>query len=171
MIIKKLQTSLVSLVILSSLGLQAQNLNVLEKGGNKTPISINAIRSLTFPSGSLKINLKEGTPLSVSLSNVQNINFVTVTNIDSPLELLSEKINIFPNPAKDIATIHFISNDKSDVDLKIISIDGRIVYTKRLDSNETNQHSIDISSWQNGVYGVVLYTGTTIVSGKFIKTN
>jgi len=171
MIIKKIQTSLVALAILSVVGINAQNLNVLDKGGNKTPIAINTIRSLTFPSGNLNINLKVGTPLTLSLSSVQNINFFIITDVTSPIDQSTGKINIYPNPAKEFTTLRFHTPEFTEYDLKIISIDGRTVHSKKLNNSDINEYTIDISSWQNGLYGVFLYDGKSVYSGKFVKTN
>jgi hypothetical protein len=176
MILKKIAGSLVAFLIFSSMGLNAQNLTVVEKGGNSTPIAITSIRSLTFPSGNLNINLKVGTPLSVSLSKVSSVHLFTITDpgvitdVELPTQPAAGKLHLYPNPASDFVTINFASNVDSDIDLKIISLEGRTVYTQKLSSAKT-LHTIDVSSLTNGIYGVYLHNGVTVYSGKFLKTN
>lgn len=171
MIIKKIKTSLFAFAIISIVGLNAQNLNVFEKKGNLTPISIHNIKTLSFLPGSIKINLKVGTPLSFSLNSVRNIHFTPTTDIESPSIKTFDKIHLFPNPAKEYLNIVLNSNNSSEVDLKIISLEGRIIYTQKLNRRENNQHTINISTWANGLYYLFINDGKTVSSNKFLKTN
>ncbi len=171
MIIKRIKSSLFAFAIIGIVGLNAQNLNVMEKEGTRVPIPVNNIRTLTFQSGNLKVNLKVGTPLSFSLENVRNINFTPTTGLTSPEIKTAGKIHLFPNPAKDNINFTVSSANESKMDLRIIALDGRTVYTQKLDRSDNNMHNVNISTWPNGIYYLFINDGKTVLSNKFIKTN
>jgi len=171
MILKTIKTSLFAIAIISSVGLCAQNLNVLQKGGSQTRIAIHNIKTLTFLQGNVNINLKAGPPLSFSLSDIRNINFTPTTDIQLPEFSKTENIHLFPNPANNYIKIILNSLVGADVELKITSLDGRIVYMQKLNSGENDQHTINVSSWANGIYYLFIQDGKNISSKKFLKTN
>ncbi len=168
---KRITISFFALTVLCIVGLHAQDMNVLEKGGNNTKIALNTIRSLNFNAGNLNINLKDGTPLSVSLENVRSLKFFVITDVETPVLSLGEKVQLYPNPAKDLITISVFQEQQSNVDIRIISLDGRTVYNEKVPYIGNNPFSIDISNWQQGIYGVIVDNGKSVYTGKFIKIN
>lgn len=166
---KQITISLMALTVLCILGLKAQDMNVLSKGGNNTKIAINTIRSLNFNAGNLNINLKDGTPLSLALSNVRSLHFFVITDIQIPISTTNEKVQIYPNPARDMITISLSQEENYSHEIKIIAMEGRTVYSEKVSNKENNKFSIDISTWQKGLYGVIVNNGKTVYSGKFLK--
>jgi hypothetical protein len=171
MLIKKGKYCFLLLAISSLTYLQAQSLNVLEKTGTNTPISINNIKSLTFQSGNLNINLKVGTSVSKALSTVRNLNFAPYTGINLPSNYKNNALQLFPNSTRDFINISYRSDNNVFLDLKIITIDGKIMHSETLNSLNINQFHLNISSWQNGLYLVLINNGFEVITGKFLKTN
>lgn len=168
MIFRKHKAKLLLLAFFCLTGLQAQNLNLVEKNGIQTPISTSNIRSITFKSGMLSINLNAGIPISKVLNSVSNINFMPPTGIIEPSQV-SNTLLIFPNPTQGIINIDYQPDGINNVDLKVISIDGRVLYAEILKDKYTYRHQIDLSAWQRGLYFVILNNGRTIISEKIIK--
>lgn len=169
MIFKKLKTYTILLAFSGLFTLQAQTLNILEKSGNNTPISINNIRSLIFTTGNLNINLKVGTPVSKALSTVRNLNFSPTTDIIIPSNYKNNALQLFPNPTHSFINISYQTDNNVILDLKILSIDGRIMFTETINGLNINQYKVNASSWQKGLYIVLLNNGKEVISGKIIK--
>ncbi len=68
---------------------------------------------------------------------------------------------LFPNPCKTQFTI--TTNYAGSFNLKIISLDGRVMYQAE---NEQNGAQVDVSSFQNGFYSTILDYGNR---SKFVK--
>lgn len=168
MIFKRLRTAFFALAIVSMAGLNAQNLNVLEKGGTQTSLSIHNIRSLIFQSENLNINLRVGPPVSFMLSNLRNLTFSPLTGIENPIPPAAAQLQIFPNPVQDILNINLNSDDNLTYEAKIFTIDGRVVLSQRL-VNNTELHTLTVSSLEKGLYYLVLSNSKQIQSAKFFK--
>ena len=69
-----------------------------------------------------------------------------------------------------IFNINFSDTWEGDVDCDIIDIFGRSVYTSILDNtNSRSEHTIDISSSNNGIYIVQLSQGDKKTMKKIVK--
>ena len=165
---RKNKVKLLILAIFCYTSLQSQNLNLIEISGTQTPLTISNIRSLSFVSGNLNINLKIGIPFSKALNVIRSINFVSPTGIINQSQV-SNSLQLFPNPTHNILNIGYQTDEITKIDLKIISIDGRVMYTDILRDKSVFIHKIDISSWQRGLYIVILNNGKTVISEKIIK--
>ncbi len=67
----------------------------------------------------------------------------------------AEKLNIFPNPAKDIINIIALSPIRTGATIKIYNINGVNVFEKELELNEgMNKTKVDVSGFTVGAYVV-----------------
>lgn len=83
---------------------------------------------------------------------------------------LGEQIHmvIYPNPAKDKIT--FIASDFSgDCDVNIYDASGKLIQTIQLNTQLGEEKSIDISSFNTGIYHLTIRTQTGKTNLKFIK--
>lgn len=157
------------LLISSTFSLHSQTLNILEKSGTAIPISINNIRSLIFSTGNLNINLKVGIPISKALSTVQYLNFTPTTDIYLPSNQKNSTLQLFPNPTLDFINISYQCNNNLILDLKIISIDGRTMFSETINGMDINQFKVNTITWQKGLYIVLINDGQEVISGKIFK--
>lgn len=67
------------------------------------------------------------------------------------------QFGLFPNPASNMVTISM--NEKSSTMVEIMDITGKIVYS---DVATNNNHQLDLSSWEKGVYLVRLTTDNKV---------
>ncbi|MCB0456046.1 MAG: T9SS type A sorting domain-containing protein, partial [Aequorivita sp.] len=72
-----------------------------------------------------------------------------------------EKINIYPNPVKDV--LHILDNNLNTQIISIISTTGQVV------QKIFNQNQVDVSSLSPGIYYAKIETNENIVVKKFIK--
>lgn len=69
--------------------------------------------------------------------------------------------SVFPNPTKDMLTIQ---TNSLSADVKIIDLHGKLLLEGKV---QDNQH-IDVSSWLNGVYYLVVSEGEQQYSRKIV---
>jgi hypothetical protein len=79
--------------------------------------------------------------------------------------LLSNKINIYPNPAKDFIYIENNSEDKI-LDIQLLSVSGQMVYNCK--SVTSSLCVINIDAFAKGIYSLRLITPTGILNKKVI---
>ena len=83
---------------------------------------------------------------------------------------LDKNISIFPNPTDGIFNINFSDTWEGDVKCNIIDIFGRSVHSSILENaNSTSEHTIDISSSNDGIYVVQLVQGDKKTMKKIVK--
>ena len=92
------------------------------------------------------------------------------TTTDSPLLLANSTINynsfnIYPNPAKDLIHIDISQLKQDDLQVRIIDLSGKELFTKSIDNNEV----INISDFQKGLYFVQIFGNNVCLSNKFVK--
>lgn len=82
----------------------------------------------------------------------------------------TDLINIYPNPAKSIATIDFINNKQSHVEVSVHNITGEAIAVLLKKTMTKGLHSIswDINNNKPGIYFIKINNGDTVLTKKFI---
>ena len=78
------------------------------------------------------------------------------------VEKLDLKLQVYPNPAKDMVTIMTYSNMPSTIE--VFALDGKKVY----ETEAVNSAAINVSQWQNGVYIVRSYDRMGVRTAKMV---
>ena len=97
--------------------------------------------------------------LSSAFDWFQSLKTGCATDISS--NTLESKLTIYPNPSSESLNVHYsgISN------LKIYSIDGKLMYEKQMDSRVI----IDVFGWDSGIYLLEIIQAKSSVRQYFIK--
>ena len=86
----------------------------------------------------------------------QEINCDTVDIINSvSVDLLSDKISIYPNPVEDELTIDFQYLQAEFKQIKIISLHGHELYSTLINRSSSNKFQFSLSRLENGMYYVL----------------
>jgi len=111
----------------------------------------------------MKIPFTAGQNASITFDMIVNTTNKQVTvGLTTGIVQISDKdILVYPNPANNVLFINELS-EKSTV--KIYDLSGKTVFNNQLTNNQIN-----ISSFQNGLYTIVIEIGKTTVTKKFIK--
>lgn len=82
----------------------------------------------------------------------------------------NSSIGIFPNPAKDYAVVGIKLENNSSVDISIIDVTGKVVYTNKSEEvfAGTSEITINTSEFATGTYNVIVKTNTGILKEKLI---
>ncbi len=100
--------------------------------------------------------------------------FVFNTKCDVGIEEFQNEISnveIFPNPFSENIFINFKLNEKSVIDLEIVSIDGQVIFKNILEKN-IGKHSIEIADLKNlpqGIYFLKIKTDNNFIIKKIVK--
>ena len=70
---------------------------------------------------------------------------------------------VFPNPSNEIANITFTGTQGNEIDIKLVNLIGEVVLHESFTSSSTlDNFNIDVSSFSNGVYNVVITSNDKI---------
>lgn len=104
---------------------------------------------------------------TLDLNDQNNMSCIESTSIN---EYSTDKFNVklYPNPAKQQATISFNSNKSEQIQIKIYDLMGKSHYSQVLSKEAGNQKQIiDLSKFSNGIYIYHLIIEDEIINGKF----
>jgi len=95
-------------------------------------------------------------------------------NIGMTISSIYEKefgivLNIYPNPSRDIFNITFESEEKQDLEVRVINVVGKVVYTENLEQfigEYTKQ--IDLTNNAKGIYFLEVTTNNGVINKKLI---
>ena len=166
---KKIKLWALFLCLSALTGIQAQSLFVVGKNGATSDFTLTSLRSITFAGTDLVLNKKDGsTSIPYSIADLRFLSFSQYTEVTNPGSDKSE-INIYPNPVHDMLNIQYLSNKPNEnTNIEILSIDGKIMYNKPFELNNTVQ-SINTNTWSRGIYLLRFNNGTEVISKKIIK--
>ena len=75
---------------------------------------------------------------------------------------------VSPVPASEVLNVAFTLANKEDVNLTIVSVDGKVITSKTISNLENVNTTFDVSSMVNGVYFLQIETENRLTSKKFM---
>jgi len=166
---------LLCVVFLLSMGfswLQAQNsLYLNEKSGTQTSFTLNGLRKLTFPAGSMMVNKTDGSTSTYAFSAIRSLTFSDLINNVSPMvKKEHSNLTLYSNPVIDQLQISYETLKEGSVQAEIIDFQGRVLHRQTIRCQEgTNQATIPVAQLQRGLYLFRLQNGNNVETIKFIK--
>jgi len=136
--------------------------------GSPFNYAISNINNITFANGNMNIATNTGKE-GVAISTIQNLTFSTATGIKTP-ENQPNNFLLYPIPVNDILYIMYTSAQGGQLQLEIVSLDGKVISSQMLYSQKgQNNNQINISSLAQGLYIIRLNDFTTTTISKFLK--
>lgn len=78
-------------------------------------------------------------------------------------------IDVYPNPSNGVFTLNVNTTDVSELDIKVMNIQGQVVFAKNnFDNVSTINEQIDLSDNANGIYFITVTSDKGIVASKII---
>jgi hypothetical protein len=169
---KKIKLLHLTFVLLSSLGLKAQNLVVTLTNSTTETFAVANIQSIKF--GTLTMTLYEmnGTVTTWYINDIDNYTFNGLVGITESTTITSDKLEIFPNPTSDKITIKYKSNQSGAVKITVYDTNGIMV--EKLYSGIHNEVTLitwtakNISAIQSGNYLIKVDTENKMIAKPFI---
>ena len=94
-----------------------------------------------------------------------------ITGIKPYLDITQDnKLKVYPNPATSSVSVDYALQSNQSVQLNIVDIMGRVVYTENLGTKESGSHSqlVDCSNLPNGFYIINMVIGKQTKTAKFV---
>lgn len=85
---------------------------------------------------------------------------ITVPSLNTGIEEESDnvKINLYPNPVNNLLNVRISLKDASAGTLRIIDINGKVVWESKFENRSILEDQIDVSQFQSGVYALWVKT-------------
>ncbi len=145
---------------------QAQDLVVTLTNGNIERFAVANIQSVKFAATDMSLYELNGTTNIWNITDIDNYAFDVAANLEENLNLSTDKLNVFPNPCSDKATINYLSNFSGKINISVIDMSGKQV--EAIYSGEHNKETeITWNAKQNNPSGKYLIK---IVSDKKVIT-
>ena len=108
-------------------------------------------------------------------NNTAEVDTLTIrTEIGNLLDVRNEKniktkLSIGPNPSTEKVTLSFVADINMEYSISVINIIGEKKFEKTLDKQEGDfSTEVDVSSFQSGIYFVILSNGASSETRKLI---
>jgi hypothetical protein len=142
-------------VILTSLGVKAQNVYFSYSDGTSGTYSLNDVRRMTFSNNVLNLDLNDGTNYQWNINDVVSFRYNEVTGIGEVIKGLNGlDVKLFPNPNSGSFQLAYKLPKQTNVDVSLYSTDGKLVKTlyKGQQSAGEQQINVTLSEIPKGVY-------------------
>jgi Secretion system C-terminal sorting domain/Cleaved Adhesin Domain len=100
---------------------------------------------------------------------IDNINIKLPTAIQDVIN--ANSIIISPNPSNSNVNVSMMLPSTSDVNLTIVDMTGKTVFTKSISNINNIEEKINVSNFATGIYNLVIKTNKGIASKKLTVTN
>jgi hypothetical protein len=81
-----------------------------------------------------------------------------------------EEVALWPNPVEDVIRLAFTSARSASLQLQVIDANGRVMATSNYAvNNGANQHDLNVSELESGMYLLQISDGTHSTSRRFVK--
>lgn len=92
-------------------------------------------------------------------------------NTQKEIELSTEAVKVFPNPATDYINVELNLENVSNASINIIDMNGRIISTQLVENVTTATRTIDVSKFAAGTYMVRVLTEEGAKTSRFVVTH
>ena len=147
---------------------EAQSIYLTEKSGHLTQIPLSNLRSVTFATSSLFMNLKDGVSSSFALADVLSLKFSSPILGQGSVPQ-NKSFYMFPNPVVGVASLRWSELKDGNFNVRVTDLQGRLLLQKRFNALPGNECAIDVSALPAGVYFCSLTGENEKRSIKFIK--
>jgi len=83
---------------------------------------------------------------------------------------IRQNFSLYPNPATDVVTISSYNILQDKLNIQVIDLIGKVVFSNEVNMNENGQYVVNIKSLKPGSYWIITYNNDTILSrNKLVK--
>ena len=108
--------------------------------------------------------------VNTSLFYVDDFSVVENPSSAGEIELEAEKFTVYPNPSEGDITIDFAILQGENVSIKLVDLDGRIIYSDIINNQVgAYQKQLNISELAEGMYLLKIDTNTESVTKRIVK--
>lgn len=86
-------------------------------------------------------------------------------------DLTFGEYSVYPNPANSVLNVNFTLNSNEDVEISVISVDGKLIETSNFNNTAVVNTTINTASMNNGVYILKIKTENGVSTQKFVVSH
>ncbi len=123
----------------------------------------------------IEYSLIDNEPLNLGYYRLKTIDLDGTEHLSQVITITRDQkgfalINVYPVPTKSTATIEFISNSNTNIEVTIVDVAGRIISTDEMVASEgMNNHVVQVEHLAAGVYFVRMNDGNSEFIGRIVK--
>lgn len=139
--------------------------------GSATATATGGVAPYTYTWGSGNTNLAQGTYslTTTDANNCSSIDSFYVDNLVGTDGIINESsIEIYPNPANDFVNVRLSLDKNYPVQLKIFSVDGRLMQEQNTASSQLNNLKISTTDLPNGMYTIQIIIENQLVTKRLM---
>ena len=141
----------------------------MKKSGAKSSFPLTNLSKLTFNSGNVIINKKDGNINGFVMSNVRYFDFSGTTSL-SQINSMTNNMVLYPNPVREMLQVRYESGSDENIQIRVFDIQGKTIIQEIMKTQTgTNYINIPFESFQRGLYFCQLQNGLKSEIAKFIK--
>jgi hypothetical protein len=126
---------------------------------------ISVVGMVMSPDGLIENATKATLTDAIVTGYTDGLNIVGLEKFESP----ETAVNLYPNPANDQTTMTISSESKEAINISIVDMDGKVVYTSKVAANNgTTQVVLSTKNFAHGIYNVKVEQGQSLAVRKLV---
>ena len=159
---------LLALVLLSSMGIKAQNLVVTLTNASIETFPISSIKSIKFGNSTMILNELNGTVTTWDISDINNYDFSNSVGLNDQMNIENSTLQLFPNPSNNLVNIQFSGVQVGNIVIDIIDVNGKQIQEVYRGAHEGQQTYQWFSSSVKGIYFCRISTNKKVITKPII---
>ena len=162
---------LVLMLFVAIVNTKAQSIFIYFTDGTINEYPLSELNKITFSETDMLLHKTDATIINLNMSDIKKYNYDAPTKLEKVNKELSQfDILIYPNPSNGAFKLEYKVNIPSEVNISILSIDGRFIETILSERKDIGSYSL---SWKNpnvqaGSYFIKIQSGNDLVVKKVI---
>jgi len=144
---KKRKILLTLLLFVAILNTDAQNIYIYFTNGTISEYPLNEVQKITFSEADMLLHKTDGDILSWATSDIDKYNYDLITQTPEVVESKPFEILIYPNPSKGSFQLDYQIDKLSEINISIISTDGRLHEILLSEKKAKGSYSLNINNY------------------------
>ncbi len=159
---------LLALLLLSSMGINAQNLVVTLTNASIETFPISSIKSIKFGNSTMILNELNGTVTTWDISDINNYDFSNSVGLNDQMNIENSTLQLFPNPSSNLVNIQFSGVQVGNIVIDILDVNGKQIQEVYRGAHEGQQTYQWLSNSVMGIYFCRISTDKKVITKPII---
>lgn len=153
---KKKKIILMLMLFVAVLNADAQKIYIYFTNGSINEYPLSEVRKISFSEANMLLHKTDDEILSWAISNINKYDYNLITETPEIVESSPFDILIYPNPSKGSFKLDYQIDKLSEINISIVSIDGRLYETLVSEKKEKGSYTLNVNNYN-------LYSGTYFI--------
>ncbi len=145
-----------------------QSLYIKENNGALTQVPLSQVQKITFFGADMILQKTDASTITWATADVQKYYYDLTTKVNEQ-KISDNNILIYPNPSNGSFKINYQVKEKGNIDISIVSIDGRTIRTLLSENKSQGNYSINYTqNLEIGSYFIKVESNNNLIIRKII---